>query len=103
MALKGSAFVNERGVGRWDSEIFGQGLKCSSKKNVNLVRNLEKGLKGRNGVAFSVLASGVNKETVQNKQDSASLNCHLAQTYNSGNGINFGDGFVEARALLVIE
>ena len=31
--------------------------------------------------------------------NSFSLNRHLARTYNLGNGVNFGDGFVEVRKL----
>ncbi|KAE8667405.1 Protein RER1B [Hibiscus syriacus] len=38
--------------------------------------------------------SGINKIFVLMQFNSASLNRHLAQTY-YGNGINFGDGFVE--------
>ena len=38
--------------------------------------------------------SGINKIFVLTQFNSASLNRHLARTY-YGNGINFGDGFVE--------
>ncbi|OAE24632.1 hypothetical protein AXG93_4080s1120 [Marchantia polymorpha subsp. ruderalis] len=39
--------------------------------------------------------SGINKVFILTQFNSASLNRHLARTYNFGNGINFGDGFVE--------
>ncbi|WCJ23701.1 Glucose-1-phosphate adenylyltransferase large subunit 1 chloroplastic [Euphorbia peplus] len=42
--------------------------------------------------------SGVNKIYILTQFNSASLNRHLARAYNFGNGINFGDGFVEALA-----
>nr|QED40916.1 adenosine diphosphate glucose pyrophosphorylase large subunit 3 [Agave tequilana] len=42
--------------------------------------------------------SGINKIFVMTQFNSASLNRHLARTYNFGNGINFGDGFVEVLA-----
>lgn len=38
--------------------------------------------------------SGINKIFVLTQFNSASLNRHLARTY-FGNGVNFGDGFVE--------
>jgi ADP-glucose pyrophosphorylase len=38
--------------------------------------------------------SGINKIFVLTQFNSASLNRHIARTY-FGNGINFGDGFVE--------
>ncbi|PON79487.1 Glucose-1-phosphate adenylyltransferase [Parasponia andersonii] len=41
--------------------------------------------------------SGINKIFVMTQFNSASLNRHLARTY-FGNGINFGDGFVEVLA-----
>ncbi|OMO75635.1 Nucleotidyl transferase [Corchorus olitorius] len=41
--------------------------------------------------------SGINKIFVLTQFNSASLNRHLARTYH-GNGINFGDGFVEVLA-----
>uniref|UniRef100_A0A2P2JW48 AGPase large subunit protein n=1 Tax=Rhizophora mucronata TaxID=61149 RepID=A0A2P2JW48_RHIMU len=41
--------------------------------------------------------SGINKIFVLTQFNSASLNRHLARTY-YGNGINFGDGFVEVLA-----
>lgn len=41
--------------------------------------------------------SGINKVFILTQFNSASLNRHLARTYNFGNGINFGDGFVEVR------
>ncbi|OVA13492.1 Nucleotidyl transferase [Macleaya cordata] len=42
--------------------------------------------------------SGINKIYVLTQFNSQSLNRHLAQTYNMGNGVNFGDGFVEVLA-----
>ncbi|XP_020251523.1 glucose-1-phosphate adenylyltransferase large subunit 2, chloroplastic-like isoform X2 [Asparagus officinalis] len=42
--------------------------------------------------------SGINKIFVMTQFNSASLNRHLARTYNFGNGINFTDGFVEVLA-----
>lgn len=42
--------------------------------------------------------SGINKIFIMTQFNSASLNRHLARTYNFGNGINFGDGFVEVLA-----
>lgn len=41
--------------------------------------------------------SGINKIFVLTQFNSQSLNRHLARTYNCGNGVNFGDGFVEVR------
>lgn len=40
--------------------------------------------------------SGINKIFILTQFNSASLNRHLARTY-FGNGVNFGDGFVEVR------
>ncbi|KDP40133.1 hypothetical protein JCGZ_02131 [Jatropha curcas] len=42
--------------------------------------------------------SGINKVYILTQFNSASLNRHLARAYNFGNGINFGDGFVEVLA-----
>ncbi|XP_010254773.1 PREDICTED: glucose-1-phosphate adenylyltransferase large subunit 1-like isoform X1 [Nelumbo nucifera] len=42
--------------------------------------------------------SGINKIFIMTQFNSASLNRHLARTYNFGNGVNFGDGFVEVLA-----
>uniref|UniRef100_A0A6N2K179 Glucose-1-phosphate adenylyltransferase n=1 Tax=Salix viminalis TaxID=40686 RepID=A0A6N2K179_SALVM len=42
--------------------------------------------------------SGINKVYILTQYNSASLNRHLARAYNFGNGVNFGDGFVEALA-----
>ncbi|KAF8401658.1 hypothetical protein HHK36_012604 [Tetracentron sinense] len=42
--------------------------------------------------------SGINKVYILTQYNSASLNRHLARAYNLGNGVNFGDGFVEALA-----
>ncbi|XP_077229749.1 glucose-1-phosphate adenylyltransferase large subunit 1, chloroplastic-like isoform X2 [Tasmannia lanceolata] len=42
--------------------------------------------------------SGINKVYILTQFNSASLNRHLARTYNFGNGVNFGDGFVEVLA-----
>ena len=39
--------------------------------------------------------SGIKKIFILTQFNSFSLNRHLARTYNFGNGINFGDGFVE--------
>lgn len=45
------------------------------------------------------LNSGINKIFVLTQFNSAPLNRHLARTYH-GNGINFGDGFVEVWYIL---
>ena len=42
--------------------------------------------------------SGINKIYILTQFNSQSLNRHLARTYNLGNGVNFGDGFVEVLA-----
>ncbi|KAK1280092.1 hypothetical protein QJS04_geneDACA004753 [Acorus gramineus] len=42
--------------------------------------------------------SGINKIYILTQFNSQSLNRHLARTYNFGNGVNFGDGFVEVLA-----
>ncbi|KAF3793090.1 Glucose-1-phosphate adenylyltransferase large subunit 2 [Nymphaea thermarum] len=42
--------------------------------------------------------SGINKIFIMTQFNSQSLNRHLARTYNFGNGVNFGDGFVEVLA-----
>uniref|UniRef100_A0A0C9S794 Glucose-1-phosphate adenylyltransferase n=1 Tax=Wollemia nobilis TaxID=56998 RepID=A0A0C9S794_9CONI len=42
--------------------------------------------------------SGIKKIYILTQYNSASLNRHLARAYNFGNGLNFGDGFVEALA-----
>lgn len=42
--------------------------------------------------------SGIRKIFVLTQFNSFSLNRHLARTYNLGNGVNFGDGFVEVLA-----
>nr|DAD21606.1 TPA_asm: hypothetical protein HUJ06_023069 [Nelumbo nucifera] len=42
--------------------------------------------------------SGLDKIFIMTQFNSASLNRHLARTYNFGNGVNFGDGFVEVLA-----
>ncbi|KAM0950995.1 putative glucose-1-phosphate adenylyltransferase [Dioscorea sansibarensis] len=42
--------------------------------------------------------SGINKVYILTQFNSASLNRHLARAYNFGNGVNFGDGFVEVLA-----
>lgn len=42
--------------------------------------------------------SGINKVFILTQFNSTSLNRHLARTYNFGNGVNFGDGFVEVLA-----
>ncbi|KAK1278451.1 hypothetical protein QJS04_geneDACA003378 [Acorus gramineus] len=42
--------------------------------------------------------SGVNKIYILTQFNSASLNRHLGRAYNFGNGVNFGDGFVEVLA-----
>ncbi|KAH9693057.1 glucose-1-phosphate adenylyltransferase large subunit 2 [Citrus sinensis] len=39
--------------------------------------------------------SGFNKIFIMTQFNSFSLNRHLARSYNLGNGVNFGDGFVE--------
>ncbi|KAH9318269.1 hypothetical protein KI387_020038, partial [Taxus chinensis] len=39
--------------------------------------------------------SGINKIYILTQFNSASLNRHLSRAYNFGNGVNFGDGFVE--------
>ncbi|KDP28372.1 hypothetical protein JCGZ_14143 [Jatropha curcas] len=42
--------------------------------------------------------SGINKIYILTQFNSQSLNRHIARTYNPGNGVNFGDGFVEVLA-----
>ncbi|KAL6011375.1 Glucose-1-phosphate adenylyltransferase [Asimina triloba] len=42
--------------------------------------------------------SGINKIFILTQFNSASLNRHISRTYNVGNGVNFGDGFVEVLA-----
>ncbi|KAH7578151.1 hypothetical protein JRO89_XS01G0346500 [Xanthoceras sorbifolium] len=42
--------------------------------------------------------SGINKIYILTQFNSQSLNRHIARTYNLGNGVNFGDGFVEVLA-----
>ncbi|CAD5172874.1 unnamed protein product [Musa acuminata subsp. malaccensis] len=42
--------------------------------------------------------SGINKIFIMTQYNSASLNRHIYRTFNFGNGINFGDGFVEVLA-----
>ncbi|KAK9129824.1 hypothetical protein Sjap_010311 [Stephania japonica] len=42
--------------------------------------------------------SGINKIFILTQFNSASLNRHIARCYNFGNGVNFGDGFVEVLA-----
>ncbi|KAJ6400847.1 hypothetical protein OIU84_016302 [Salix udensis] len=42
--------------------------------------------------------SGINKIYILTQFNSQSLNRHIARTYNQGNGVNFGDGFVEVLA-----
>ncbi|CAM6099738.1 unnamed protein product [Calypogeia fissa] len=42
--------------------------------------------------------SGINKIFILTQFNSASLNRHLARSYSFGNGVNFGDGFVEVLA-----
>ncbi|RRT47443.1 hypothetical protein B296_00018499 [Ensete ventricosum] len=39
--------------------------------------------------------SGINKIFIMTQYNSASLNRHIYRAFNFGNGINFGDGFVE--------
>ncbi|XP_020527008.1 glucose-1-phosphate adenylyltransferase large subunit 1, chloroplastic isoform X2 [Amborella trichopoda] len=46
----------------------------------------------------SCINSGINKIYILTQFNSASLNRHLSRAYNFGNGVNFGDGFVEALA-----
>ena len=41
--------------------------------------------------------SGITKVYILTQFNSASLNRHLARTYNAGTGVSFGDGFVEVR------
>ncbi|KAL9385194.1 hypothetical protein Peur_022204 [Populus x canadensis] len=42
--------------------------------------------------------SGINKIYILTQFNSQSLNRHIARTYNQGNGVDFGDGFVEVLA-----
>ncbi|KAG4185186.1 hypothetical protein ERO13_A09G213700v2 [Gossypium hirsutum] len=42
--------------------------------------------------------SGINKVYILTQFNSASLNRHISRAYNFGNGINFGDGYVEILA-----
>ncbi|TXG46837.1 hypothetical protein EZV62_026131 [Acer yangbiense] len=41
--------------------------------------------------------NGINKIYILTQFSSQSLNRHIARTYNLGNGVNFGDGFVEVK------
>lgn len=43
--------------------------------------------------------SGIRKIFILTQFNSASLNRHIARIYNFGNGVNFGDGFVEVGCL----
>lgn len=47
--------------------------------------------------------SGIRKIFILTQFNSFSLNRHLARTYNFGNGVGFGDGFVEVRSLWLLE
>lgn len=47
--------------------------------------------------------SGIRKIFILTQFNSFSLNRHLSRTYNFGNGVNFGDGFVEVIALLAVD
>ncbi|XVF72881.1 hypothetical protein PTKIN_Ptkin12aG0156100 [Pterospermum kingtungense] len=42
--------------------------------------------------------SGINKIYILTQFNSQSLNRHISRTYNLGNGVNFGDGFIEVLA-----
>ncbi|XP_042397064.1 glucose-1-phosphate adenylyltransferase large subunit 1, chloroplastic-like [Zingiber officinale] len=42
--------------------------------------------------------SGINKVYILTQFNSASLNRHIARAYNLGNGVSFGDGYVEVLA-----
>ncbi|KAG5627876.1 hypothetical protein H5410_013094 [Solanum commersonii] len=42
--------------------------------------------------------SGINKVYILTQFNSASLNRHIARAYNFGNGVTFGDGYVEVLA-----
>ncbi|KAJ4847727.1 Glucose-1-phosphate adenylyltransferase large subunit 4, chloroplastic/amyloplastic [Turnera subulata] len=42
--------------------------------------------------------SGINKIYILTQFNSQSLNSHISRTYNMGNGVNFGNGFVEVLA-----
>lgn len=44
--------------------------------------------------------SGINKIFVLTQFNSASLNRHISRTY-TGNGVNFGDGYVEVKTYTV--
>ncbi|MBA0768405.1 hypothetical protein Gotri_017207 [Gossypium trilobum] len=43
--------------------------------------------------------SGINKVYILTQFNSASLNRHISRAYNFGNGVNFGDGYVEPHKL----
>lgn len=45
--------------------------------------------------------SGINKIFVLTQFNSTSLNCHISRTY-TGNGVSFGDGFVEVDQARII-
>jgi glucose-1-phosphate adenylyltransferase len=47
--------------------------------------------------------SGIRKIFILTQFNSFSLNRHLSRTYNFGNGVNFGDGFVEVIPLPAID
>jgi glucose-1-phosphate adenylyltransferase len=46
--------------------------------------------------------SKINKIYVLTQFNSQSLNRHIARTYNIGEGVGFGDGFVEVRLVFVM-
>ncbi|MFS7918939.1 putative glucose-1-phosphate adenylyltransferase [Helianthus anomalus] len=46
--------------------------------------------------------SGINKVYILTQFNSASLNRHLARAYNFGNGVTFGDGFVEVLLMIFV-
>lgn len=46
--------------------------------------------------------SGINKVYILTQFNSQSLNRHLARAYNFGNGVNFGDGYVEVIQLFKV-
>lgn len=46
--------------------------------------------------------SGINKVYILTQFNSASLNRHIARAYNSGNGVTFGDGYVEVSPIFYL-
>ncbi|KAH9758789.1 glucose-1-phosphate adenylyltransferase large subunit 2 [Citrus sinensis] len=130
-ALKANAnpAVSNRNTGFWGGCVKGSLKSWDLNFGSRVWKNLRTEKINKNvtkpGVAYSILTSDTNKETVvpiggnyrlidipmsncinsgfnkifiMTQFNSFSLNRHLARSYNLGNGVNFGDGFVEVLA-----